>query len=183
MTPYVGEIIMFAGSFPPSGWAFCNGQVIPISGNETLFTLIGITYGGDGQATFGLPDLRGRVPIHMGQGPGLSNRLIGEKIGENGVTLAINNLPAHNHPVPGNLSLMTRGDAAGNLSSPTDHSIATAPLKKFFNKTIAAGQNMAPLDGMAAIGAAGGNGSHENMQPYLVISFVISLFGIFPSQN
>lgn len=182
-TPYIGEIRMFAGNFAPVGWAFCSGQLLSIAEYETLFVLIGTTYGGDGVNTFGVPDLRGRVPIHQGQGQGLTNRVIGEKSGTNMVTLTTNNLPSHNHTVTGSLSLMTRGDAAGNFSSPVDHSIATAPLKKFFNKTVVAGQTMAPLDATATIVPAGGSQPHDNMQPYLAISFIISLFGIFPSQN
>lgn len=182
-TPYVGEIRMFAGNFPPQGWTFCRGQLLSIADNEVLFTLLGITYGGDGVTTFGVPDLQGRVPIHQGQGLGLTNRVIGEKNGTSVVPLTIANLPNHNHTVNGSLSLMTRGDAAGNFSSPVDHSIATAPLKKFFNKTLVAGQTMSPLDATATIVPAGGSQPHDNMQPYLAISFIISLFGIFPSQN
>src|SRR5512134_3759257 len=103
--PYVGEIRMFAGNFAPAGWMFCEGQLLPISENETLFALIGTTYGGDGQETFGLPNLQGRVPIHQGQGPGLSGYLIGEAGGVEGVTLTANQIPIHSHPLTGSTQL------------------------------------------------------------------------------
>lgn len=179
---YLGEIRMFAGNFAPLGYMLCQGQLISIAQNDALFALLGTTYGGDGVNTFALPDLRGRVPIHMGQGPGLTNRTIGQVSGSESVTLMSANFPAHVHPVSGTLSMMTRGDAAGNYSSPTAHSIATAPAKKFFSKT-GTGQVMAGLDATATIGTAGASQPHNNMQPYLVINFIIAIVGVFPPQN
>lgn len=182
MTPYVGEIRMFAGNFAPAGWMFCAGQLISIAEYDVLYNLIGTTYGGDGQATFGLPNLQGRVPIHMGTLPGGSTYVLGQMAGSESVTLTTNNLPAHTHIVNGDLTFNTRGDAAGNFSSPDNHSIASAPLKTFFSKTATAGK-MAPLSAAAGIGPVGGSQPHENMQPYLTLSFIISLFGVYPSQG
>jgi len=172
--PYVGEIRMFGGSFAPAGWAFCNGATLPITENETLFQLIGTTYGGDGQATFRLPDLQGRLPMHMGQGPGLSqNYQIGETGGVESVTLSTQQIPAHNHPFLATADLAAAVTASGNLVATTNVS------KKVY------GASASPTTAMAAasIGPTGGSQPHENFQPYLCISFIISLFGIFPTQN
>jgi len=182
MNPYVGEIRMFGGNFAPVGWAFCNGQLLPISENETLFNLIGTTYGGDGQETFGLPNLNGRVPVHMGTATTGTTYVIGQMAGVESVTLTVNQMPAHQHNINGELTLTTRGDSSGNFSSPDNHAIGIAPLKKFFSKT-SSGLKMAPLASTTSIGSAGGSQPHENMQPYLAINFIISLFGIFPSPN
>lgn len=168
--PYVGEIRMFGGNFAPAGWEFCNGQLISISENETLFNLIGTTYGGDGQSTFGLPDLRGRLPIHMGQGPGLSPHTIGEMSGTENVTLTQNQIPSHTHTPLAN-SASSSDSPSGNVwaaaSGAAPYGAAPGPLQ------------MNP----AMIGAAGGSQPHDNLHPYLAVSFIISLFGIYPSQT
>lgn len=157
--PYIGEIQIFAGNFAPLGWAFCNGQLLSIAEYSTLFTLIGTTYGGDGQTTFALPDLRGRIPIHMGQGPGLSNRTIGEMSGMESVTLNINQMPAHSHLMATGTVRGTGTQGAG-LTSGTQLSTLTSPTTT----------------------SVGGSQPHENMPPYLCISYIIALEGIYPAQ-
>ena len=162
--PYVGEIRMFAGNFAPAGWAFCEGQLLPISENETLFNLIGTTYGGDGQETFALPDLRGRVPIHQGNG-----FILAETGGVETVTLTTNQIPAHSH------AFLASADQA-NANAPTLALMAKTGGATIYN----AGTNpiaMAPQ----AVGGTGGSQPHDNFQPYLCVDFIISLFGIFPS--
>ena len=162
--PYVGELRMFAGNFEPAGWKFCEGQLLPISENETLYQLIGTTYGGDGQSTFALPDLRGRVPIHQGNGFTLA-----ETGGAEEITLTVSQIPAHSHPLLATTTNATDPNASGNV-------LAQATL--FFpyvnvNPSVA----MAP----ASVGPTGGSQPHTNFQPYLCVDFIISLFGIFPS--
>ncbi len=168
--PYVGEIRIFAGNFAPAGWAFCHGQLLAISENTTLFQLIGTTYGGDGQSTFGLPNLQGRVPIHQGQGPGLSNRVIGQNGGTESVTLTAAQIPVHGHA-----QLVSAAPALSR--SPQGNLPAIAQGDLYSTGT--------PDTAMAAtaIAATGGSQPHENMQPYLGLNFIISLFGIFPTQN
>jgi microcystin-dependent protein len=170
--PFIGEIRMFGGNFPPVGWAFCNGQLIPISQNDTLFALIGTTYGGDGQNTFQLPNLQSRIPIHDGQGPGLSNYIIGQDGGVEQVTVTTANLPAHSHTVVADAGTGTATSPAGNVwaNSTGAKQFTTAAS----NTTMNAG----------SIGQApGGSQPHDNMVPFLAVSFIISLFGIFPSRN
>jgi microcystin-dependent protein len=167
--PYVGEIRMFAGNFAPAGWMFCEGQLLPISEYETLFNLIGTTYGGDGQSTFALPDLRGRLPIHFGNGFTLA-----ETGGAETITLTVPQIPAHTHPL-----LATRNPAAGNDPSPSVlPGITTA-------SNITGYGTDAPLSPLnaAAVSSTGGSQPHDNFQPYLCVDFIISLFGIFPSQT
>jgi len=169
-SPYVGEIRMFGGSFAPAGWALCQGQAMPISQNETLFNLIGTTFGGDGQNTFDLPDLAGRVPVHQGQGPGISqNYVIGEEGGVESVTLTTQQMPNHNHPMIATTAPATQitGDSALLAQPPS--------LPIYFNSPPGANLNAAMLQ------PQGGNQPHENMQPFLVVTFIISLFGIFPT--
>lgn len=162
---------MFGGNFAPSGWAMCQGQLIAISENDTLFQLIGTTYGGDGQSTFALPDLQGRVPIHQGQGPGITqNYTIGEKAGVENVTLTTGQLPVHTH------SLLASTNNALN-TSPTNNVLAAGITTKMYTEDVA---NQAMNAG--AITPAGGSQPHDNMQPFLVLTFIISLFGVFPSQ-
>ncbi len=169
--PYIGEIRMFAGSFAPAGWAFCDGQLMPISENDALFTLIGTTYGGDGQETFALPDLRGRVPVHSGQGPGISqNYQMGETAGVESVTLSTQQIPIHTHAAMGSAN-------AGILTDPGNGVWAASALNGY--GTSAPDTQLSPQ----AVGVAGGSQPHDNMPPYLTVSFIISLFGIFPSQN
>ncbi len=162
--PYVGEIRMFAGNFAPAGWALCEGQLMPISENETLFNLIGTTYGGDGQDTFALPDLRGRAPIHQGNG-----FILAETGGVEEVTLTVNQIPAHSHYV-----LASSGPS--NSTSPSGKYLATSSQVTMY---YAGNSNLNMKTG--AIGSVGGSQPHTNMQPYLAIHFIISLYGIFPS--
>ena len=179
-SPYVGEIRMFGGSFAPAGWAMCQGQLMPISENETLFNLIGTTYGGDGQSTFGLPDLQGRVPMHMGQGPGISqNYQIGQEGGVESVTLSIQQTPIHNH-----LSMATtaQGDANAPAANVTLASMGPAGIAQVPCYLPFANTNQITLSPQT-IASTGGSQPHDNMQQYLCITFIISLFGIFPSQN
>lgn len=170
-TPYVGEIRLFAGNFEPAGWSFCDGRLLPISENETLFNLIGTTYGGDGQSTFALPDLRGRVPIHFGTGPGLGNRFFGSSGGVEEVTLTTAQIPAHNHPLGASSALATLPGPGGAV--PAQSRQAGVDLYLEDSPSV----SMAPT----SIGAVGGSQPHENMQPYLGLNYIISLFGIFPS--
>ena len=169
--PYIGEIRMFAGNFAPLGWAFCNGALLPIAQYEALFSLLGTTYGGDGQTTFALPDLRGRGPIHAGQGPGLTNHPQGEQGGTETVTLTVAQMPAHTHAPAASSAAGTSSHPNGNVwaaSSTSDNQYAGTS-----NTT------MNP----ATIGVAGGNQPHDNRQPVLAINFIISLEGIYPSPN
>ncbi len=167
-SPYIGEIRMFGGNFAPAGWAFCSGQLMPISQNDTLFNLIGTTYGGDGQSTFALPDLQGRVPVHVG--PGFS---IGQRAGEETVTLMTQQIPSHSHPVLATQDVGTQADADGNV-------LAQAPAGTIKMYRPPAGTvALAP----ATIAPTGGSQPHSNIQPYLCVNFIISLFGIFPSQT
>ena len=161
--PYVGEVRMFAGNFAPAGWMFCEGQVLPISENETLFNLIGTTYGGDGQFTFALPDLRGRIPLHQGNGYSLA-----EAGGAESVTLTTNQLPAHSHAV-------RASSAAATAAAGPTGVLATA-------KTALYGSDP-PNRPMAAnaVTVAGASQPHDNMAPFLALNFIISLFGIYPS--
>ena len=163
--PYIGEIRMFGGNFAPAGWAFCDGQLLAISENDALFTLIGTTYGGDGQSTFGLPDLRSRVPVHMGSGFPLA-----QAAGTEEVTLTVNQIPAHSHPLLASTTIATQEAPGNNLTGQSEVAIygQTAPIA-----------NMNPQ----VIGPVGGSQPHTNIQPYLCISFIISLFGIFPTQT
>jgi microcystin-dependent protein len=169
--PYSGEIRMFGGNFPPNGWAFCNGQLMPISENDALFALIGTTYGGDGESTFALPDLQGRAPIHQGTGPGLGAYTIGEKAGVESVTLTTQQIPTHNHA-------WLASTGGGTSNTPANNISASPPTVKLY-------RTGTPSDPMSAtiIQPAGGSQPHENLQPYLTISFIISLFGIFPQQT
>ena len=162
--PYVGEIRMFAGNFAPAGWMMCEGQLLPISENETLFQLIGTTYGGDGESTFALPDLRGRLPLHQGSG-----FILAETGGAEEITLTVNQIPGHSHPLLG-------AAVTGTQISPSN-----AVLANSFN--VVPYINDAPNGTMnaAAVSPVGGSQPHNNFQPYLCVNFIISLFGIFPS--
>ncbi len=171
--PYVGEIRMFAGNFAPRGWAFCDGQLLTISSYEALFSLLGTIYGGDGSTTFGLPDLRGRIPMHAGNGPGLTNRTQGQKSGTENVSLTINQLPAHNHAV-------IAANQSGNNLGETPVKFAAAQHKKAYNNS---GVNTIPLNGSALKNNQGGGQSHDNMMPFQCIHYIISLFGIYPSRS
>jgi microcystin-dependent protein len=163
---------MFGGNFPPAGWAFCNGALLPISENDALFTLIGTTYGGDGQETFALPDLQSRVPVHAGQGPGISqNYQLGEKGGVESVTLTAQQIPVHTHA-------FVASTAAASSLDPGGQVIAQSGQRAVYTED-ATTTNLAP----SAISPVGGSQPHENLAPYLCISFIISLFGVFPQQT
>ncbi len=165
-SPYIGEIRMFGGNFAPVGWAFCNGAVMAIAENDVLFELIGTTYGGDGQETFNLPDLQGRIPIHQGSG-----FVIGQVAGTETVTLVSTQIPAHNH----GLGATT---AAGDSQAPTNAIFASSALAQFTAQAASAG-----TFNTAMVQTTGGGQPHENLVPFLAVTFIISLFGIFPSQN
>ena len=169
---FLGEIRMFAGNFAPTGWAFCQGQLLPIAQNQALFSLLGTTYGGNGTTTFALPDLRGRVPVGFGQGPGLSNRVIGEKFGSELVTLNINQMPSHNHTVnavttEGNQNLPTNSLPANTKALDKEYSDANA------NTTMKA----------TMVNPTGGSQPFGVSQPSLGVNFIIALQGIYPSRN
>ena len=166
--PYVGEIRIFAGNFAPAGWMFCEGQLLPISENETLFNLIGTTYGGDGQSTFALPDLRGRLPMHQGNG-----FVLAETGGAEEVTITVNTMPAHTHTFLGTGNNASSTSPANNVPAvvPT---VGIIPYGADAPKTNLAAQS---------ISSVGGSQPHTNFQPYLCVDFIISLFGIFPSQT
>ena len=166
--PYIGEIKMFAGNFAPEGWAFCEGQTLPISENEALFQLIGTTYGGDGEATFNLPDLRGRIPIH--QGPGF---ILAETGGAEEITLTVNQMPAHIHALLGSSDLATANAPANMVTG------ASTGATTFIYGTDTPKLPLSPN----MVSPVGESRPHTNFQPYLCVDFIISLFGIFPSQN
>ncbi|XAH23523.1 tail fiber protein [Xylophilus sp. GW821-FHT01B05] len=172
--PYVGEIRMFAGNFAPVNWAFCNGQLLSIAENDTLYTLIGTTYGGDGVVAFALPDLRGRIPLHMGRGNTGTTYLQGQRAGAETVQLSTQEIPEHNHQ-------LMAASSAGYLASPENGLPARHRDYKAFVAT-GAGMGGTPLH-TSSLSATGGNQPHENLPPYMCVSFIISLFGIFPSQN
>jgi microcystin-dependent protein len=170
--PYVGEIRMFGGSFKPAGWAFCNGQPLPISENDVLFQLIGTTYGGDGQETFNLPNLSGRIPLHQGTNPSTgTNYIPGQTGGVETVTLTTQQIPVHNHAVVVSKDQGTQSNPSGNTSAANTSVLIYRPG--------AGTQTFDP----STLAPAGGNQPHENMQPYLAVTFIISLFGIYPSPN
>ena len=164
--PYVGEIRIFAGNFAIAGWMFCEGQLLPISENETLFNLIGTTYGGDGQSTFALPDLRGRVPMHFGNGFTLA-----ETGGVEQVTLTVSQIPAHNHPVLAAGLIADSPHPSGNCLGD-----GTGGLTQYHAAP-------GPAMNVGSLTSTGGSQPHDNFQPYLCLNFIISLFGIFPSQT
>ena len=168
--PYIGEIRMFGGSFAPAGWALCNGAPMAISENDALFTLIGTTYGGDGQETFNLPNLQSRTPIHAGQGPG-QNYTLGQQGGVESVTLSTQQIPVHNHAY-------VASSAVGAGSDPTNSLVSQHPTASIYAATPPGAAMNAQV-----VQASGGNQPHDNLQPYLCITYIISLFGVFPSQT
>jgi microcystin-dependent protein len=173
---------MFGGNFAPAGWAFCSGQLLPISENETLFNLIGTTYGGDGQSTFGIPNLQSRAPMHVGTGPGLSFALA-ETGGVESVTVTVNQLPMHNHNIAA--ASAAQGGAVAVPTNNTvlaDETLNPTPAATPFPYLPFANTGQTPL-APNSIQATGGNQPHDNMQPFLAVNFIISLFGIFPSQG
>lgn len=167
--PYIGEIRMFAGNFAPAGWMFCEGQELPISENDTLFQLLGTTYGGDGEETFKLPDLRGRLPLHMGNG-----FVLAETGGVEEVTLTVNQIPAHTHPFLASANPPTQSNPA--------NAYLASNLPNNLYRTLVPPPPQVNMDAQM-IGSTGGSQPHSEMQPYLCVNFIISLFGLFPSQT
>ncbi len=169
--PFVAEIRIFAGNFAPRGWAFCNGQLLPISQNTALFSLIGTTYGGDGRSTTALPNLQGRAPMHPGRGPGLTARRLGERGGVEGVTLSEAQMPNHNH----------------TAEATTDTGVTNEPSNNFLATVLGRGSNLYKQSGsttpMDPLGNAGGSQPHNNMQPFLTMNFIIALVGLYPSRS
>lgn len=173
-SPFVAEIRMFAGNFAPTGWATCDGQLMPISQNTALFSLIGTFYGGDGQSTFGLPNFENSAPVHQGQGPGLSDRFIGEASGEPFVTLLQSEMPAHSHFIQA-----YTGDP-GDTRTPGPAESLAGPVPGNAYQTSNA--NLASMH-PSTLSVAGSGLPHNNMQPYLVVTFLIALQGIFPARG
>ena len=169
--PFIAEIRIFAGNFAPRGWAFCDGQLLPISQNTALFSLIGTTYGGDGRTTTALPNLQGRAPMHPGRGPGLTSRRLGERGGVETVTLTEAQMPAHNH-------ILRATVARGGVSTPTGNAFNTSSGETAYH---APDTNVGMSSAMAA--DTGGSQAHNNMQPYLTINFIIALVGLYPSRS
>ena len=172
-TPVLGEIKMFAGNFAPRGYAFCNGQLLAISQNTALFSLLGTNFGGNGITTFGLPDLQGRVPIHWGNGPGLSAYVIGQAGGTENVTLLSTQIPAHSH------SLQTNSGPGTAAAPASNEVLAMSTTRDKLYSTSAPNTSLSPQ----SIAATGGNQPHANIQPYLAVTFIIALQGIFPTRN
>ncbi len=166
--PFVGEIKMFAGNYAPRGWAFCDGQLLDASQNDALFSLLGTIYGGDGRTTFGLPDLRGRIPVHAGSGPGLSPVRLGQRIGQEQVALSVGQIPSHNHPLS-----VSKDMASG--SNPVGMTLARSTSDTFAGDLEAAA--MQPLS------SAGGSQPHSNLMPSLCVNFIIALFGVYPTRS
>jgi microcystin-dependent protein len=173
--PYLGQIRMFAGNFAPRGNAFCEGQLLPISANSALFSLLGTIYGGDGRTTFALPDLRGRMPVHYGNGPGLSSRPLGEKGGQETVTLTQAQLPSHSHSLQGEDGLGTQNSPVNTILAELEFNGNPIP----FYSTTSPTRNM----NSNAIGPTGTGQGHNNIMPFQAIYFIIALTGIYPSRN
>lgn len=168
--PFVGEIRMFAGNFAPRGWAFCDGQLLSVSQNDALFSLMGTIYGGDGRTTYGLPDMRGRIPLHAGSGPGLTPRRLGAKFGTENETLTVNQLPSHSHNWQASTDAANTRDTAGNVlaqSIPDIYNTRRSPINL----------------NTSSVSNVGGSRSHTNLMPFLCINFIVALFGIYPSRN
>jgi microcystin-dependent protein len=179
MEPFLGQISMFAGNFAPRGWAFCDGQLLSINQNQALFSILGTTYGGDGRTTFGLPDLRGRVPMHAGNGPGLTPRPLGQKSGTETNTLGVWQMPAHNHVIEGSVSVEVNFDDAttnegsgATLGAGSDIYNYAAPE---------AGEAINGVKSTLAVANTGGNQPINNLQPYQTVNYIIALTGLFPS--
>lgn len=176
--PFIAEVRIFAGNFAPRGWAFCNGQLLPISQNTALFSLIGTTYGGDGRSTTALPNLQGRAPMHPGRGPGLTSRRLGQRGGNETITLTEAQMPAHNHSAIADANPGGFGGGGADTDTPAEH---------FFADTSVTGQFYADgnsnLTEMTPTEISGGSQPHNNMQPYLAMNFIIALVGLYPSRS
>ncbi|MGH1579294.1 phage tail protein [Planktotalea sp.] len=177
MEPFLGQIIMFGGNFAPRGWAFCDGQLLPISANSALFSILGTTYGGDGRTTFGLPEMRGRLPLHPGNGPGLPSYHLGQRGGRNDVTLLTSNLPSHNHDV----GIRVAADPA-DTANPNNKAIATSTVDMF--TAVTNDTNLVPLSPNSVTQHnVGANIPFEIDNPYIAVNFIIALQGLFPSRS
>lgn len=172
MDPFLAEVRIFTGNFAPKGWASCDGQILPLSQNTALFSLLGTTYGGDGKSTFALPNLSGRAPLHAGQSPGLSEYFLGEQGGSQSVTLVVSEIPAHNHNIVSVNDVGDTNQAAGN-------GIARSSGAAVYGPAGPAQVNMAPT----ALGATGISSAHNNMQPYLPLYFIIAMQGVYPPRS
>jgi microcystin-dependent protein len=172
--PFVAEIRIFAGNFAPTGWALCDGQLLPISQNTALFSLLGTFYGGDGKSTFALPNLQGSSPMHQGQGQGLSERFLGEQSGSPTVTLIESELPSHTHLFQARTSLGTQTSPANNISAGNSTARQWVPV---------ASQGAPQQFAVNAIRVAGGSLPHNNLPPYLVLTFIIAMQGVFPPRG
>lgn len=181
MEPFIGMIVMFGGNFAPRSWAFCDGQLLPIAQNSALFSILGTTYGGDGRTTFALPDLRGRLPMHPGNGPGLSARRLGERGGQETVTLNLGNLPSHTHPVTSNVSIgVTDEDGTTNEA---DGKILANTVNNNYSSGVATGQLGGVSNAETTSSPTGNNQAFDIIQPFNCVNFIIALQGIFPSRN
>jgi microcystin-dependent protein len=171
--PFVGEIKMFAGNFAPRGYALCDGQLLAVSQNDALFSLFGTIYGGDGRTTFGLPDLRGRIPLHQGQGPGLSERRLGSKGGSERVTLTVNEIASHNHPLQATTTQATDHQLTGRVLA------QNPPGDNFYTNDTSSMTGLMP----GTVANSGGSQPHTNLMPTLCIHFIVALVGIYPSRH
>ncbi|MFV0542861.1 MAG: phage tail protein [Marinicella pacifica] len=171
--PFVGEVRMFAGNFAPRGWAFCDGQLLAVSQNDALFSLLGTIYGGDGRTTFGLPDMRGRLAMHAGDGPGLSPRRLGSKSGSEKETLTVNQMPNHRHE-------LLAANTAGSSTTPTGHLARDTAGSNLYVQALSA--NNTPLNSNAT-NNVGESRSHNNLMPFLCVHYIIALVGIYPSRH
>ena len=173
--PFIGEIKMFAGNFPPRNYAFCSGQILPISQNTALFSLLGTTYGGNGTTNFALPDLRGRAPMHPGSGPGLTPRVLGDMSGENNVTLLSTQMPIHSHSISG--AVLANSNPSGTPAANT--LFTNSSPNQLYGAVLGTPVTLAPQ----SVTLTGGSQPHNNIQPYLAVTFIIALQGIFPARN
>jgi microcystin-dependent protein len=185
--PFLGQIILFAGTFAPRGWALCDGQILPINSNQSLFSILGTQYGGDGRTSFALPGLRGRVPVGVGQGAGLSNRNIGQKGGVEGVALTEAQMPAHQHAEGASTltaQLVAHTGSVADSSTPDPANVLSKlPQVNLYSSS---DSNLQAIDGptiSSTVAPVGGSQSHENRQPLLALNYIIALVGLFPSRN
>ncbi len=181
MDPFIGQIMMFGSNFAPRGWALCDGQLLPIASNTALFSILGTTYGGDGRTTFALPDLRGRVSIHPGNGPGLSSYRLGERGGVEDVTLNITQIPSHNHIATGQIKCNFSPATPATATSPVNGTFANA-ASEIYNSA-AGTQHMAQNGVDVAVGHTGNNQDHTNIQPFQCVNYIIALQGTYPSRS
>ncbi len=186
--PFLGEIRIFAGNFAPRSWAFCDGQLLSVDQNQSLFSLLGTTYGGDGRTTFGLPDLRGRAPIHAGQGASLSNYNLGQNGGEETVALTESEIPSHNHDASATVETevtLPVNDSESESLSPNGNYLAKSRVTAYSDTTNGTylAKTEATSTATVTVGSTGGAQQHENRPPYLAVHYIICIQGIFPTQN